>query len=614
MPNRINALPSQLINQIAAGEVVERPASVIKELVENSLDAGADRVVVEVQNGGTKLMRITDNGHGLYQDDLALALSRHATSKVTSLEDLERINSMGFRGEALPSIASVSRLTITSREQASDHAWQLASEDVAPQPAAHPVGTTLEVRDLFYNTPARRKFLKTEKTEFNHVEQTLRRLALARSDVAFQLHHNGRQIFSAPKATDQASRQQRIHGLLGGAFVDQSLNFEHSASGLTLQGWVARPTFSRSQADMQHFYVNGRMVRDKLVTHAVRQAFQDVLYHGRHPAYVLFLTLDPVLVDVNVHPTKHEVRFREGRLVHDFIFRTLHKVLADERPDVAEPDAETVTGAAVAPMAGLAADAPATQPGLASEPWQPSMRLGVADQQARYQASNDWQRPPAGQPAEFAGGATVVSATETEVEQAQDVPPLGFAIAQLHGIYVLAQNNHGLILLDMHAAHERITYEAFKQAREGEGIKAQPLLVPVAVNVSAREADLAESHESVFSALGMQVDRMGQDVLAVRALPALLRNADAEKLLRDVLSDLAMYGQSKRVLESINEVLGTMACHGSVRANRRLGMEEMNALLRDVERTERAGQCNHGRPTWTQLSMQELDKLFLRGR
>jgi len=599
MPNRVHALPSQLVNQIAAGEVVERPASVVKELVENSLDAGADRIEVDVAQGGVKQIRITDNGHGLYAEDMPLALSRHATSKVSSLVDLERISSMGFRGEALPSIASVSRLTLTSREQEAEHAWQLNHEQEEVVPAAHPVGTTIDVRDLFYNTPARRKFLKTEKTEFSHIEQTLRRLALARPDVAFHLQHNGRTVFNAKQAQETAAQQQRIAGLVGAAFIENALYFEHGAAGLTLSGWVARPTFSRSQADMQHFYVNGRMVRDKLVTHAVRQAFQDVLFHGRHPAYVLFLELDPVLVDVNVHPTKHEVRFREGRLVHDFIFRTLHQVLADERPQASSEPAETDNYE-------QAAQVPTS---LSAAPAQRGLGLSVAERSAGYRAALEWQAPRPGSSVPLPATVAVV-----DEEEASEVPPLGFAIAQLHGVYVLAQNADGLVLVDMHAAHERITYERFKAAREGEGMKSQPLLVPVSVNVSAREADLAEQQAETFRLLGMEVDRMGEQVLAVRAVPPLLREADAEKLLRDVLSDLAMYGQSQRILDSINEVLATMACHGSVRANRRLNIEEMNALLRDIERTERSGQCNHGRPTWTQLSMQELDKLFLRGR
>ncbi len=600
MPNRIHLLPSQLVNQIAAGEVVERPASVVKELVENSLDAGAGRIEVDVQQGGLKRMRVSDDGHGLSPEDMPLALSRHATSKVASLEDLERIASMGFRGEALPSIASVSRLSLTSRERGVEHAWRLEGDAETPVPAAHPEGTTVEVRDLFWNTPARRKFLRTEKTEFGHIEQVVRRLALARPSVGFRLVHNGREVFVAQPARDRAGQERRLAGLLGAAFLEHALYFEHEAAGLHLRGWVARPVFSRAQADMQHFYVNGRMVRDKLVTHAVRQAFQDVLYHGRHPAYVLFLELDPVLVDVNVHPTKHEVRFREGRLVHDFLFRTLHRVLAEERPGDAVPAmAGDETPAASAGTLASAGDTPASSPA----PVQPALRLGVKERPAGYGASLAWQAPPVAE-----------GASPEEDEEADAVPPLGFALAQLHGVYILAQNARGLVLVDMHAAHERITYERFKAARAGEGIRSQPLLVPVSVAVSRREAELAEQHAPTFAELGMEVERMGEEVLVVRALPALLRDADAERLLRDVLSDLAVHGESDRVLTSLNEVLATMACHGSVRANRRLTREEMDALLRDIERTERSGQCNHGRPTWTQLSLDELDRLFLRGR
>lgn len=604
MPRRINELPSQLINQIAAGEVVERPASVIKELVENSLDAEATRIEVDIAQGGIKLIKVRDNGFGIHPEELALALSRHATSKVRQLADLERIGSLGFRGEALPSMASVSRLSITSRERDSDQAWTLAGDDGQPAPAAHPQGTTIEVRDLFYNTPARRKFLRTDKTEFSHIEQVLRRLALARFDVGFALRHNGRDVFSTPAADNVAARERRIIDLVGAAFLEHALTFDHAAAGLHLSGWVAEPTFSRSQADMQYFFVNGRIVRDKLVTHGVRQAFQDVLFHGRHPAYVLYLTLDPALVDVNVHPTKHEVRFREGRLVHDFLFRTLHQVLAEVRP---EAPAESLHNL---PQPG------GTMPNGGGTPYQRPMGLGVAESVAGYRASMDWQAPASAAPM---GGVAQASADYVpqalpQVATEGDIPPLGFAVAQLHGVYVLAQNAAGLVVVDMHAAHERITYEGFKRAREGEGIKSQPLLVPVSVKVSAREADLAEAEQLTFDELGLEVDRFGADTLVVRSLPALLRGADAERLLRDVLADLVVHGASSRIGEAINEVLSTMACHGSVRANRRLTLDEMNGLLRDIERTERSGQCNHGRPTWTQLSMVELDKLFLRGR
>ncbi len=610
MPSRIHALPAQLVNQIAAGEVVERPASVVKELVENSLDAGATRVRVDVEQGGIKLIRITDDGSGIEKDELALALSRHATSKLQALEDLERIATMGFRGEALPAIASVSRLALASHAAGCDQAWELTGEGGEPVPVALQRGTLVTVRDLFYNTPARRKFLRTEKTEFGHLEQVVKRLALVRHDVAFSLNHNGHEVFAARQADDRASHERRLADLLGPAFLEQALYFEHAAAGLSLRGWVARPAFSRSQADMQHFYVNRRMVRDKLVAHAVRQAFQDVLYQGRHPAYVLFLALDPALVDVNVHPTKHEVRFREGRLVHDFLFRTLHQVLAE--PAGRERQAAADVGARSDPTdsapAGVGDElAPPRSLGSDRQPLQVRMPLGVADRREAYHATQQWQAPRATGVVAGPGHAAQVQA-ETEDH------PLGFALAQLHGVYVLAQNAQGLVLVDMHAAHERITYEAFKRARAGDGIKSQPLLVPVSVAVSAREADLAEQHAAVFDELGMEVDRLGEQSLVVRALPALLRNADAERLLRDVLSDLAVHGGSQRILEQVNEVLATMACHGSVRANRRLGMEEMNALLRDIERTERSEQCNHGRPTWTQLDMQALDRLFLRGR
>ncbi|WP_457673636.1 DNA mismatch repair endonuclease MutL [Thiolapillus sp.] len=593
MTRRIHALPSQLVNQIAAGEVVERPASVIKELVENSLDADARQVEVEAWQGGVKRMKVRDDGMGIARDDLALALSRHATSKVASLADLEGITSMGFRGEALPSIASVSRLTLVSREAGADQAWQIDGEDAEPLPAAHPRGTTVDVRDLFYNTPARRKFLKTEKTEFRHLEQVLRRLALARFDVGFKLSHNGRQVFSARPAEDTRSREKRIAELLGQAFIDNSLRFEHEAAGLRLWGWIGLPAFSRSQADMQHFFVNGRMVRDKLVSHAVRQAYQDVLYHGRHPAFLLYLELDPRLVDVNVHPTKHEVRFREGRLVHDFLFRTLHQVLANARPEdvLAEHGGQELPASSPAPLM--------------------PRQMPVREEPAAYQPSLDWQMPPAKAPDR---GQARAPAAALPRKESGEAPPLGYALAQLHGVYILAQNQAGLVLVDMHAAHERITYEGMKQALEGQGIRSQPLLVPLSVKVSPREVELALEHRELLAELGMEVDALGKDSLVVRAMPALLEGADAEGLLRDLLADMVTHGSSQRLRQAINEVLATMACHGSVRANRRLALEEMNALLRDIERTERSGQCNHGRPTWTQLSMAELDRLFLRGR
>lgn len=598
---KIKALPDHLINQIAAGEVVERPASVVKELVENSLDAGARRIDVTIEHGGVKLIRIQDDGCGIAQNELALALSRHATSKIGSLEDLEGVCSMGFRGEALPSIASVSRLGLTSRAEASDTAWQMTTGLDDPSPASLNKGTLIEVHDLFYNTPARRKFLKTEKTEFSHIETLMKRLAVARFDVRFSLTHNGREIFSLPAAGQSEQKGRRLSMLLGQAFLDQSLLFEHESAGLRLYGWLARPTFSRSQADMQYFYVNGRMVRDRLVTHAVRQAYQDVLYHGRHPAYVVFLEIDPVKVDVNVHPTKHEIRFRDGRLAHDFIFRTLHQVIAEDAPEVTDDlsTAPNMADRGATLRQGSAVENSSPHSGYSQRP----MPLRVNESRGAYAAAMAMQQP-------MAKSADPADASSAE----QEVPPLGFALAQLHGIYILAQNREGLILVDMHAAHERITYEQLKTRISGEGIPSQPLLVPERVQVSEREAELAEQQLSTFSQFGLQVDRIDREVLVLRAMPALLRGADGAQLLRDLLSDLVVFGSSSRIEEEINKVLATMACHGSVRANRNLTQAEMNQLLRDMEQTERIGQCNHGRPTWKALSLKDLDALFMRGQ
>ena len=597
---RIHPLASHLVNQIAAGEVVERPASVVKELVENSLDAGATQVEIELEQGGIRLIRVRDNGFGIHREDLVLALSRHATSKVNSLEDLERVLSLGFRGEALPSIGSVARLRLSSRSRDSNNGWTLepGGESQAPKPIAHPQGTSVEVRDLFYNTPARRKFLRTEKTEFGHVEAVVRRLALARSELGFKLRHNRREVWTLLPADSQQSEERRIADLLGPAFVENALHLEYEAASLRLSGWVARPVFSRSQADMQYFYVNGRVVRDKPVTHAVRQAYKDVLYHGRQPAYVLYLELDPAMVDVNVHPMKHEVRFREARLVHDFLFRGLYRTLAQERP--AAP--ETLEAGEFRPIPFVPPETearPTASAIVAGRYRQQTARLGVRDGAGGYQASLRAQAP--------------LSPSGDKVSD-EEIPPLGFALAQLHGIYILSQVPDGLILVDMHAAHERITYERLKQARVGQGILSQPLLLPVPVSVSSREADLAEEQEELLHKLGMEVGRLDAEKLAVRAVPAMLHGVDAEKLLRDMLSDLSALGSTERIEDAINGVLGTMACHASVRANRRLGLDEMNGLLRDMEVTDRSGQCNHGRPTWVRLALAELDKLFLRGR
>ena len=593
----IKTLPDHLINQIAAGEVVERPASVVKELLENSLDAGSKRIDIQIEQGGTKLIRIQDDGCGINKDELALALSRHATSKIGSLEDLDRLGTMGFRGEALPSIASVSRLTLTSHFQEDSAAWQLGQGDEEPKPASLPAGTTIDVRDLFYNTPARRKFLKTDKTEFSHIENLVKRIAIAKPDIRITVQHNGREVLALPGANDEKEHQRRISLLLGEAFVNESLAFEHEGAGLRLYGRLGLPTFSRSQADMQYFYVNGRMIRDKLVTHAVRQSYQDVLYHGRHPAYVLFLELYPVLVDVNVHPTKHEVRFRESRLVHDFLFRTLHKVIAESGPGVNEAESPPQ----MMPAEPNRFEIPQTAQPNEGVFRQNTMPLRVSEPRSGYAASFKAQQPapPMSSPSEN---------EETET------PPLGFALAQLHGIYILAQNKQGLVMVDMHAAHERITYERLKSHHEDGRIPSQPLLVPESVKVSSAEAELCEQESEVFTGLGLQVDRLDKDTLVVRAIPAILRGADVTRLLRDLLSDLSLYGNSRRLQEEINAVLATMACHGSVRANRQLTRDEMNALLRQMERTERIDQCNHGRPTWVQMDMKQLDGMFKRGQ
>ncbi|WP_416422155.1 DNA mismatch repair endonuclease MutL [Pseudomonas sp. App30] len=627
---RIELLSPRLANQIAAGEVVERPASVIKELLENSLDSGARRIDVEVEQGGVKLLRVRDDGGGIASDDLPLALARHATSKIRDLEDLERVMSLGFRGEALASISSVARLTLTSRTRDADQAWQVETEgrDMAPrvQPAAHPVGTSVEVRDLFFNTPARRKFLKTEKTEFDHLQEVIKRLALARFDVAFHLRHNGKTILSLHEANDEIARARRVASICGPGFLEQALPIEIERNGLHLWGWVGLPTFSRSQADLQYFFVNGRAVRDKLVAHAVRQAYRDVLFNGRHPTFVLFFEVDPTVVDVNVHPTKHEVRFRDGRMVHDFLYGTLHRALADVRPEDQLP-----TAAAAEPVArpsGLAAGefGPQGEMRLAAnlleqQQQEPASRGYSSSSGAGYQyVPRPAQPMPTAEtqaayrefyaPLPQQAGVAAPSLPEGQ----GDIPPLGYALAQLKGIYILAENAQGLVLVDMHAAHERIMYERLKVAMASEGLSGQPLLVPESIAVSQREADCAEEHAGWFQRLGFELQRLGPESLAIRQIPALLKQAEANRLVHDVLADLMEYGTSDRIQAHLNELLGTMACHGAIRANRRLAIPEMNGLLRDMENTERSGQCNHGRPTWTQMGLDDLDKLFLRGR
>ncbi|MBQ15349.1 MAG: DNA mismatch repair endonuclease MutL [Gammaproteobacteria bacterium] len=604
---RIALLSQRLANQIAAGEVVERPASVIKELLENSLDAGATRLDVEVDHGGVKLMRVRDEGAGIPKEDLALALNRHATSKIFALDDLEKLTTLGFRGEALASIGSVSRLAITSksREENLESAWKVEAEgqDMTAKlsPAAHDYGTTVEVRDLFFNTPARKKFLKTEKTEFARIDEIVKRLALSRFDVQFNLKHNQRAIHKLLAAKTEQEKQRRVAMVCGPAFVENCVFVDIEGPGLRLWGWVSLPTFSRSQADLQYFYVNGRIIRDKLVTHAVRQAYSDVLFLGRHAAFALYLELAPEAVDVNVHPTKHEVRFRDSRLVHDFLYRSLHKALADVNPSdqLATQSSENYADEKL-PASEYGSQSVTELIQQNSFPLAQS-RSGGSGFAASNAAMQNQVREQ-------------LAALETLNQDGDAIPPLGYAIAQLHGIYILAQNQQGLIIVDMHAAHERITYERMKTACAREELKIQPLLVPLSIAVSQAEADCAETQREVLLSIGLELERVSAESLVVRQIPSLLRDADIEQLVRDVIADVIQHGSSDAVQSRQDELLSTMACHGSVRANRQLTVPEMNSLLRDMETTERSGQCNHGRPTWVFQSIDELDKLFLRGQ
>ena len=605
---RIERLSPRLANQIAAGEVVERPSSVVKELLENSLDSGATQIDIQIEQGGVKRIRVRDNGCGIDKEDLPLAVSRHATSKIKELDDLEAVGSLGFRGEALASIASVSRLALKSAVPESVEGWQVETEgiDMAPQlsPVAHNQGTSVDVVDLFFNTPARRKFLKTEKTEFGRIDEVVRRLSLSHLDIGFRLEHNGRNIHSMSPCSSPAEQARRVAAVCGGAFMEQALPIDEQSEHLRLWGWMGLPTFSRSQADLQYFYVNGRSVKDKVVSHAVRQAYQDVLYHGRHPAFVLFLEIDPAWVDVNVHPTKHEVRFRDSRSVHGFIFSVLHRVIAQTRPG----DSRALEEPGISAPA-ISQPEPVQQAFGLREQENAHVAAGVREQRPEYEPVSQNQIDVA--IAKAAGSEPMPSLAESAKDE---IPPLGFAIAQLKGIYVLAENAQGMVLVDMHAAHERITLEKMRLAWDGQGLASQPLLVPESFSVSAREADAAEENAETFARLGIQLERAGPETLLVRAVPVLLKQPQVEPLVRDVLSDILELGSSKRIELQINEILGNMACHNSVRANRKLAIPEMNALLREMEITERSGQCNHGRPTWTQMSLAELDKLFLRGR
>ena len=599
-PERIiRQLPDQLISQIAAGEVIERPSAVVKELLENALDAGATRLTVRLEAGGVTRISVTDNGCGIPPEQLPLALARHATSKIASLSDLENVMTLGFRGEALASIASVAQLTITSRSEGQPHAWQVSGH--APSqttPASGAQGTVIDVQDLYFNTPARRKFLKSEQTEFGHCAEIVRRIALARPDVQFTLTHNSKTIDHWQEST----LEQRSAQILGDEFAQASLALDETAGPIRLHGHVGLPTAARSRADSQYFYVNGRFVRDKLLTHAVRSAYQDVLHGDRFPSYVMMLDLDPALVDVNVHPSKIEVRFRDSRAVHQFVFHAVSRTLGRT--------SATAQGASPAPVPS----ASNALPWISARPRQAT--LGVAQETARYgalfsDALSEGPQTTAGS----IGMATMPSRAPQSSELSEnDDHPLGFALAQLHGIYVLAQNQRGLVLVDMHAAHERILYEQFKQSLDADAVQLQPLLIPVTFVADPVEVGTVEENRETLTALGFDIAVMSPTTLAVRAIPALLKNSDAQSLARDVLRDLREFGGSRVLVERRNEMLGTLACHTAVRANRLLTVPEMNALLRQMEATERADQCNHGRPTWVQLALSDLDKLFLRGQ
>ncbi|MFW5432629.1 MAG: DNA mismatch repair endonuclease MutL [Methylophilaceae bacterium] len=607
---KILVLPDQLISQIAAGEVVERPASALKELLENSLDANSTDIKVSLMLGGTKQLKVTDNGVGVDKEDLALSLTRHATSKIGTLEDLESVASLGFRGEALASIASVSRTQIISRAQEDKHAWHICSngsEISTLEPSALDAGTIVEVSDLYFNTPARRKFLKKEATEFGHCEEAYTRVALSRPDVAFMLEHNGRVISlyaaSAPN--------KRFKEVLGAEFAAETIEVDDFAAGLRIWGVVAKPTFNRHRRDTQYVYVNGRFVRDKLIAHAIRQAYQDVMHHDRHPAFVLFIELDPNLVDVNVHPAKTEVRFRDGQAIHRFIFHALNKVLA------------TPTGESNAVTAGQAQHNPfAPAGGMIYPTQQTKINLSANQTMDFYQKLYGDTNTPLQNTDDQHSQQTIDSQFDaqsiTKAEQGAERYPLGFALGQIHGVYILAQNEGGLVVIDMHAAHERIMYERLKNALDTKAVPMQPLLLPVGFNADRLEVatvnDVLASGDDTLKQLGFDIAVLSPATLAVRAVPTLLQKADAVTLARDVLRELAEYGASRVLTDQRNALLGTMACHAAVRANRILTIPEMNALLRDMEATERSGQCNHGRPTWFQVSMGDLDKMFMRGK
>ncbi|HSM98432.1 MAG TPA: DNA mismatch repair endonuclease MutL [Gallionella sp.] len=600
----IRPLPDLLINQIAAGEVIERPAAALKELLENSLDAGATDIAVQLDGGGIKLLRVRDNGQGIAKDELPLALMRHATSKIASLDDLQQVASMGFRGEALASMAAVAQLSLTSRTASDTHGWKVEAIDgriSEPVPASHAQGTTVEIREMYFNTPARRKFLKSEATEFAWCEEAFKRIALSRPDVAFSLQHNGKtiwQLTSSPLPAvgeglgERGAEMKRISAILGDEFRHAAVPVSRNAANLSLQGLAALPAYSRASRDAQYFFVNGRFVRDKVASHALRQAYQDILHHQRHPAFVLFLNMPPEQVDVNVHPAKSEVRFRESQGIHQFIFHTLQQALA-------------------VPASGQETRAPEQQRTASFIPTQQNMRLGVAEREAAYRL---WEMQTESGKQDTQNPALASSLPLAPFTLPQDEAPLGYALAQLSGVYILAQNAQGLIVVDMHAAHERIVYEKLKTSLDNEQIATQPLLIPVSFYAGALEVATVEAEQDALNKLGFDIAPLSPNTLAVRAMPVMLKQSEAEAAAHDVIDELREFGASRALTERRDELLSTLACHGAVRANRILSVTEMNALLREMEQTERSGQCNHGRPTWFQLALKDLDKMFMRGQ
>lgn len=604
MSGRIQRLTSHLANQIAAGEVIERPASIVKELVENSLDADSQQIDIDIDKGGIQRIRVRDNGHGIHKDDLILALDRHATSKIQTLNDLERINTLGFRGEALASISSIARLRLSSSTETTQEGWAITCDyhqELIPAPTPHTRGTTIEVLDLFFNTPARRKFLKSEQTEFTHIETLIKRLSLSHFSIGFSLHHNKKLIYQLYPAVDETTKEERIATLCGRSFIENAIYIDMKSIDLRLWGWISLPTFSRSQTDLQFFYVNRRIVKDKLINHAVKQAYQDVLYNGRHPAFTLFIELDPQAVDVNAHPAKYEVRFREARLVYDFVKQSLQKALANTSP---KPQTKSILPRTELSKLNEKKLHPYSEINSFQQNSFP-MHISANSSSTCASEANSSILPPKIENKPLA--------TRTTENLLYD-PPLGYALAQLHGIYILAENTKGLILVDIHAAHERILYERLKKNLENTGLKTQILLIPVSLTLSQQEIQLLDEYIHILTQFGFKLENLGPQTIVIRQVPELLAHNNIEQLILDILNDLAQYTHTQHIPEKINELLSSIACRSAIRAHRRMTQVEMNQLLRDMEQTSRSNQCNHGRPTWKLLSLSDIDGFFLRGR